>query len=223
MTKATEPAAAGNFSQTVAEEVQYLIRRLAKPGKDLIKEVIAEITYTNASILLGAAKIGQLLLFLKDKLKPKQYEQALAESLGWSASIANQLLKLAPILGRFTTEQIARINRNLSLAAVYKLATGRTPVEVIESMLEKACSQEVSKKDIQTETKKYQDKQPKKQPTPWRYVGGGREYQPPRISEKAGLVVEQLSKENGKPRRFVIEEAVLLLAEKFQQVVFTVA
>ncbi|MUG98290.1 hypothetical protein F7734_40690 [Scytonema sp. UIC 10036] len=223
MTKAPEPTPAGNFSQTVAEEVQYLIRRLAKPGKDLIKEVIAEITYTNPSILLGAAKIGQLLLFLKEKLKPKQYEQALAESLGWSASIANHLLKLAPILGSFTTKQLDQINRNLSLAALYKLATGRTPVEVIKSAIEKACTEEVSKKDIQTETKNYKDKQPKKEPTPWRYAGRGREYQPPRISEKAGLVVEQLSKENGKPRRFVIEEAVLLLAEKFQQVVFALA
>ncbi|WP_243146834.1 hypothetical protein [Scytonema sp. UIC 10036] len=90
-------------------------------------------------------------------------------------------------------------------------------------MLEKACSQEVSKKDIQIETKKYKEKQPKKQPTAWRYVGDGREYQPPKISERAGLIVDRLSQHNGQPRRFVMEEAVLLLAEKFQQVVFAVA
>jgi hypothetical protein len=164
-----------------------------------------------------------LLLFLKDKLKPKQYEQALAESLGWSLSIANHLLKLAPILGSFTTKQLEQINRNLSPSALYKLATGRTPLEVIQSMLEKACTQAVSKKDIQVETKKHKDKQPKTGLTPWRYTGGGREYQPPRISEKAGLIVEQLSEQNQTPRRFVIEEAVLLLAEKFQQVVLAVA
>ncbi|GAA6618891.1 hypothetical protein [Scytonema sp. NUACC26] len=58
MTKASETALAGNFSETFAGEVQYLIRQLAQPGKDLIKEVIGEITYTNPSLLLGAAKIG---------------------------------------------------------------------------------------------------------------------------------------------------------------------
>ncbi|MFL9454608.1 hypothetical protein AB0758_26400 [Tolypothrix bouteillei VB521301_2] len=47
MIKAPETAPAVNFSETIAGEVQYLIRRLAKPGKDLIKEVISEITYTN--------------------------------------------------------------------------------------------------------------------------------------------------------------------------------
>ncbi|KAF3888553.1 MULTISPECIES: hypothetical protein [Nostocales] len=223
MIKAPETAPAVNFSETIAGEVQYLIRRLAKPGKDLIKEVISEITYTNPSLLLGAAKIGQLLLFLKDRLKPKQYEHALANSLGWISGIANQLLKLAPILGSFTTKQLEQINRHLSPSALYKLATGRTPVEVIKSVLEKACTQEVSKQDLQIETKKHKDNQPKQEPTPWRYVGHGREYQPPRISEKAGLIVEQLSEHNSEPRRFLIEEAVLLLAEKFQQVLFAVA
>ncbi|MUG94725.1 hypothetical protein F7734_21100 [Scytonema sp. UIC 10036] len=223
MTKAPATAPDGNFSETVAQEVQYLIRRLAKPGKNLIKEVISEIGYTNPVTLLGAAKVGQLLLFLQEKLKPKQYEEALADSLGWIAGIANHLLKLAPILGSFTTKQLDKINHNLSLSALYKLATGRTPIDVIKSVLEKAYTQAVSKKDIQVETKKYKDNQPKKEPTPWRYVGQGREYQPPRISENAGLVVEQLSKQNGTPRRFVMEEAVLLLAEKFQQTVLTVA
>ncbi|GAA6618893.1 hypothetical protein [Scytonema sp. NUACC26] len=217
MTKAPEAAPAANFSETFAGEVQYLIRQLAQPGKDLIKEVIGEITYTNPSLLLGAAKIGQLLLFLKDKLKPKQYEEALVDSLGWISGIANQLLKLAPILGSFTTKQLEQINRNLTSSALYKLATGRTPGEVIQSMLEKACTQEVSKKDIQVETKKHKENQPKKEPTSWRYVGNGREYQPPRISEKAGAIVEKLSEQDGKPRRFVIEEAVVLLAQ-FQEV-----
>ncbi|GAA6619675.1 hypothetical protein [Scytonema sp. NUACC26] len=219
MTNAPEAAPAANFSETVALEVQYLIRKLAKSSQDLIKEICAEISSTNPCILLGAAKVGQLLLFLKEKLQPKQYEEALANALGWSASIANHLLKLAPILGSFTIKQLETINRNLSMSALYKLATGRTPVEVIKTMLEKACNEEVSKKDIQVETKKYKEKQPKKEPTSWRYTGGGREYQPPRISEEAGLVVERLSKENSKPRRFLIEEAVLLLAEKFQQAV----
>ncbi len=223
MTKVPETDPAGNFSETVAQEVQHLIRRLARPGKNLIEEVKSEISYTNPITLLGTAKIGQLLLFLKEKLKPKQYEQALANSLGWISGIANQLLKLAPILGNFTTRQLEKINHNLSPSALYKLAAGRTPVDVIESMLEKACTQEVSKKDIQLETKKYKDNQPKKEPTPWRYTGRGREYTPPRISEKAGLIVEQLSEQNGTPRRFVIEDAVLLLAEKFQQVVLAVA
>ncbi|KYC41211.1 hypothetical protein WA1_03760 [Scytonema hofmannii PCC 7110] len=223
MTKAPETAPAVDFSETVAGEVQLLIRRLAKPGKDLVKEVISEISYTNPSLLLGAAKIGQLLLFLKERLKPKQYEEALVNSLGWISGIANQLLKLAPILGNFTTKQLDKINHNLSPSALYKLATGRTPVEVIKSMLEKACTQEVSKKDIQLETKKHKENQPKKQPTPWRYAGNGREYQPPRISEKVGLIVEQLSEQNETPRRFVIEEAVLLLGEKFQQVLLAVA
>ncbi len=223
MTKAPETAPAVDFSETVAGEVQLLISRLAKPGKDLVKEVISEISYTNPSLLLGAAKIGQLLLFLKERLKPKQYEEALVNSLGWISGIANQLLKLAPILGNFTTKQLDEISRNLTSSALYKLATGRTPVEVIKSMLEKACTQEVSKKDIQTETKKYKDKQPKKEPTPWRYAGNGREYTPPRISEKVGLIVEQLSEQNGTPRRFVIEEAVLLLVEKFQEVFLAVA
>ncbi|KYC39861.1 hypothetical protein WA1_28235 [Scytonema hofmannii PCC 7110] len=223
MTKAPETAPAVNFSETVAGEVQYLIHKLAKSNKDLINEVCGEISYTNPVTLLGAAKIGQLLLFLKEKLKPKQYEEALANSLGWSASIANHLLKLAPILGSFTTKQLDKINRNLSVSALYKLATGRTPVEVIQSVLEKACTEEVSKKDLQIETKTYKDKQPKKEPTPWRYAGRVREYQPPKISETAGLVIERLSEQDGKPRRFVIEEAVLLLAEKFQQVVLAVA
>ncbi|MUG91978.1 hypothetical protein F7734_05695 [Scytonema sp. UIC 10036] len=223
MTKAPETAPGGNFSETVAQEVQDLLRRLAKLGKNLVEEVKREISYTNPSILLGAAKIGQLLLFLKEKLKPKQYEQALAECLGWTSGIANQLLKLAPILGNFTTKQLERIHRNLSPSALYKLATGRTPIEVIESILEKACNCEVSQKDIQVETKKYKENQLKTEPTPWRYVGGGREYQPPRISEKAGLIVEQLSKQNSKPRRKVIEEAVLLLAEKFPYMVVAVA
>ncbi len=88
MTKAPKTAPAGNFSETVAGEVQYLIRKLAKPGKNLIKEVISEISYTNPVTLLGAAKIGQLLLFLKEKLKPKQYEESLANSLGWISGIA---------------------------------------------------------------------------------------------------------------------------------------
>jgi hypothetical protein len=222
MTNAPETSPAVNFSETVALEVQYLICKLAKSSKDLIKEICVEINRTNTCLLIGAAKVGQLLLFLKEKLKPKQYEEALANALGWSASIASRLLKLAPILGSFTTKQLDAINRNLAMSALYKLATGRTPVEVIKTMLEKACNKEVSKKDIQVETKKYKEKQPKKEPTPWRYVGGGREYQPPKISEEAGLAVERLSKENGKPRRFTIEEAVLLLAEKFQQVAFAV-
>jgi hypothetical protein len=223
MTKAPETDPAGNFSKTFAQEVQDLIRQLAQPGKNLIKEVINEITHTNPSLLSGTAKIGQLLLFLKERLKPKQYEEALAESLGWISGIANQLLKLAPILGSFTTKQLEQINRNLTLSAIHKLATGRTRIEVIQSILEKACTQEVSKKDIQEETKKHQEQQPKKEPTPWRYVGNGREYQPPRISEKAGAIVEKLREENGKPRRFVIEEALLLLAEQFQQTLFAMA
>ncbi|MFL9454609.1 MULTISPECIES: hypothetical protein [Nostocales] len=83
-----------------------------------------------------------------------------------------------------------------------------------------------------TRKQKHKQNQPKKEPIPWRYVGYGREsqpprlsgeYQPPRISEKAGLIVEQLSEQNSEPRRFLIEEAVLLLAEKFQQVLFAVA
>ncbi|GAA6614951.1 hypothetical protein [Scytonema sp. NUACC26] len=223
MTKALEAAPAANFSETIAQEVQYLICKLAKLGKNSTEEVIREISLTNPVTLLGAAKIGQLLLFLKEKLKPKQYEEALVSSLGWISGVANQLLKLAPILGNFTTEQLDRINRNLSPSALYKLATGRTPTEVIQSMLEKACTQEVSKKDIQVETKKSKEKQPKKEPTSWRYVGNGREYQPPRISEKAGSVVEKLSEHNGKPRRFVIEEAILSLAEQFQQALLAVA
>ncbi|MUG93139.1 hypothetical protein F7734_12120 [Scytonema sp. UIC 10036] len=223
MTNAPETDPAANFSETVAGEVQYLISKLAKSSKDLIKEICAEISCTNTYILVGAAKVGQLLLFLKEKLKPKQYEEALANALGWSAGIANHLLKLTPILGSFTTKQLDAINRNLSMSALYKLATGRTPMEVVKRMLEKACNQEVSKKDIQVETKKYKEKHPKKEPTPWRYVGGGREYQPPRISEEAGLAVERLSKDNSKPRRFLIEEAVLLLAEKLQQAVFAMA
>jgi hypothetical protein len=223
MTNRPETAPAVNFSKTFAEEVQHLIYKLAQPGKDLIKEVIYEITHTNPSLLLGAAKIGQLLLFLKERLKPKQYEEALAESLGWISGSANQLLKLAPILGSFTIKQLEQINRNLTLSAIHKLATGRTPAEAIESILEKACTQEVSKKDIQAETKKQKETQPKKEPTPWRYVGNGREYQPPRISEKAGAIVEKLREENGKPRRFLIEEALLLLAEQFPQVLFAVA
>jgi hypothetical protein len=222
MTNAPETAPAVNFSETVAIEVQYLIHKLAKSSKDLIKEICAEISSTNTCLLIGAAKVGQLLLFLKEKLKPKQYEEALANALGWSAGIANYLLKLAPILGSYTTKQLETINRNLSLSALHKLATGRTPVEVIKTMLEKACNEEVSQKDIQVETKKYKEKQPKKEPTPWRYAGGGREYQPPRISEKAGLVVEELSKQDGKPRCFVIEDAILLLAQ-FQQILFAVA
>ncbi|MUG97354.1 hypothetical protein F7734_35515 [Scytonema sp. UIC 10036] len=223
MTKVPETNPAANFSKTVAEEVQYLIRRLVKPGQDLTKEVISEISSTNPSILLGAAKIGQLLLFLKDTLKPKQYEQALANSLGWISGIANQLLKLAPVLGSFTTKQLEQISSHLSPSALYKLATGRTPVEVIKSVLEKACHCEVSQKEIQTQTKKYKASQPKKEPTPWRYVGNGRDYQPPRLSEKVGLIVEQLREPNGKPRRFIIEEAVLLLAEKSQPAFVTVA
>ncbi|GAB1537829.1 hypothetical protein NUACC21_04830 [Scytonema sp. NUACC21] len=143
--------------------------------------------------------------------------------MGWISGIAHQLLKLAPILGSFTTEQLDKIALNLSPQAVYKLAVGRTPAEVIQSILEKACNQEVSKKDIQLATKQHKDAQPKKEPTPWRYVGQGREYQPPRISEAAGLVIEKLRSENGTPRRSLIEDAVLLLAEKFQQVVFAVA
>lgn len=168
----------------MTQEVQYFIQRLAKAGKNLIEEVKSEIGNTNPVTLLGAAKIGQLLLFLKEKLKPKQYEQALANSLGWIAGIANQLLKLAPILGSFTTKQLETISRNLSPSALYKLATGRTPLEVIESMLQKACTQEVSKQDIQLETKKHKDNQPKKEPTPWRYAGRGREYQPPEFLKK---------------------------------------
>ncbi|WP_407886782.1 hypothetical protein, partial [Scytonema sp. NUACC26] len=204
MTKAPEPAPAGDFFKTSAQEVQHLIRKLAKPGNDLIAEVNSEIARTNPFLLIGAAKIGQLLLFLKEQLKPKQYSQALADSLGWASSIANQLLKLAPILGNFTTAQLEQIEHNLSSSALYKLATGRTPVEVIQTMLEKACTQEVSQKDIQIETKKHKQNQPRKESTRWKYVGNGREYQPPRISEAAGLAVEQLSKQNSQPRRFVI-------------------
>ncbi|MFL9454606.1 hypothetical protein AB0758_26390 [Tolypothrix bouteillei VB521301_2] len=222
MIKAPETAPAVNFSETIAGEVQYLIRRLAKPGKDLIKEVISEITYTNPSLLLGAAKIGQLLLFLKEQLKPKQYEHALANSLGWISGIANQLLKLAPILGSFTTKQLEQINRHLSPSALYKLATGRTPVEVIKSVLEKACTQEVSKQDLQIETKKHKDNQPKRA-NAMEICRSWQRISTPRISEKAGAIVEQLSEHNSEPRRFVIEEAVLLLAEKFQQVLFAVA
>jgi hypothetical protein len=222
MTKAPESAPAGNFFKTSAQEVEDLIRQLIKPGNDLIEEVKSEIARTNPFLLVGAAKISQLLLFLKENFKPKQYKQALADSLGWASSIANQLLKLAPILGNFTNTQLEQIEANLSSSAVYNLATGRTPVEVIQAMLEKACTQEVSQKDIQTETKKHKQNQPRKESTLWRYVGNGREYQPPRISEKAGLAVEQLSKQNNEPRRFVIEEAILLLLEKLQQPAFAI-
>ncbi|GAB1538070.1 hypothetical protein NUACC21_07270 [Scytonema sp. NUACC21] len=145
MSHTPETAQPGNFSKTVAQEVEVLIRKLAKPGKNLIEEVSYEISYTNPVTLLGAAKTGLLLQFLKEKLSPKQYEQALGNCMGWISGIAHQLLKLAPILGSFTPEQLGKISLNLLPQAVYKLAVGRTPAEVIQSILEKACNQEVSK------------------------------------------------------------------------------
>lgn len=223
MTNALESADCGNFSETIAQNVQCLISKLIRQGKNLIEEVCSEIGYTNPITLPGAAKIGQLLLFLKKELKPKQYEEAVANTLGWIAGIANQLLKLAPILGDFTSEQLQKISENLSPSALYKLAAGRTPLEVIRSILQKACTEEVSQKDVHQETKNYKEAQPKKQPTPWRYVGQGREYLPPPISEQTGLVIELLYEQKGTPRRFLFEDAVLLLAEKYKQAVDVIA
>jgi hypothetical protein len=215
MTDTPEPAPFGNSSQTISEQVQNCIAKLKSRGEDVISWVCGEIQYLNPATLPGAAKIGQFLLILKANLKPKQYQEALANTLGWMSSVANQLLKLAPILGKFTQQQLYTIAQNLSPAALHQLATGRTPPQVIESTLQKACTQELSKTEIQQQTKTYKEAQPKSEPTPWRYVGKGREYQPPRISESAGLVIEQLSAQQGTPRRFLLEDAVLLLKEKF--------
>lgn len=56
MTKAPETSPAMNFSETVALEVQYLIRKLAKSSKDLIKEICVEISRTNTCLLIGVAR-----------------------------------------------------------------------------------------------------------------------------------------------------------------------
>ncbi|MEC4888246.1 MAG: hypothetical protein SAL70_44115 [Scytonema sp. PMC 1070.18] len=215
MTNTPEPAPIEDSSQTISSQVQNLIAALKNRGEDAIAFICDEIQYLNPLTLPGAAKIGQFLLFLKANLKPKQYKEALANTLGWISSAANQLLKLAPILGKFTIEQLYKIAKNLSPTALHQLATGRTPPQVIDSMLEKATQEEISNKEIQQETKTYKQAQPKSEPTPWRYVGQGREYQPPRICEQAGLVIEKLSHQQGTPRRFLIEDAILLLAEKF--------
>ncbi len=200
MNNIPETAQCGDFSQTIAEEFHHFVEWAIIKEQDPVEEVIGELHYCSFSTLYGIAQMGQHLAFLKERLKPKKYEEAIASTLGWASGIANRILKLAPVLGEFTLKQLQEIESNLDLQVLYKLAAGRVSLEIIKETLLKACSARVAKKDI--------PKQPRKQPTPWRYVGNGREYQPPRISERFGMVIEQLFQETLIPRRLLIEQAI---------------
>ncbi|GAA6624118.1 hypothetical protein [Scytonema sp. NUACC26] len=209
MNNIPETAQCADFSQTIAEKFYDFVQLAVIKGQNPVEEVIDELHYCGCHNLVGIAQMGQFLNFLKDRLKPKQYEEALASTLGWASGLATRILKLAPVLGEFTLKQLEEIESNLDLQVLYKLAAGRVQIEVIRETLLKACSARVSKKDI--------PKQPRKKPTPWRYVGNGREYQLPRISERFGMFVEQLLQETFIPRRLLIEQAIEAIMDDRQK------
>ncbi len=219
-----ESNASAEVNEYLEQQVQTITQDIIPPVFQGIRtglhsvafQVAQKLEQATTATVEGAMKAGQILLRMKNDLKPKEYRIFLLQP-GWTPRLANKYIKLAKTFEGFELSKLVKVELTTLFALCVKHRRS-----VVEKLRE---AQEINQTLVEQwvlESRPPRTK-PKQQSGPitgWKQdaVGGGRHYSVNLYDEQTGLSIEKQASSAGVSPQKIIAEAVAYLAQRHNQV-----
>ncbi len=219
-----ESNASAEVNEYLEQQVQTITQDIIPPVFQGIRTGLHSVAFQVAQSLEqatratveGAMKAGQMLLRMKNDLKPKEYRIFLLQP-GWTPRLANKYIKLAKTFEGFELSKLVKVELTTLFALCVKhrgsvVEKLRSAQEINQTLVE-----QLIKESRPPRTK------PKQQSTPitgWKQdaSGGGRHYVVSLYDEQTGISIEKQASSAGVLPQKIIAEAVAYLAQRHNQV-----